>query len=91
MKLTKLQRHTAYIILLSELEERSMYAGFCELCSLLDRHPYLLNEDDLEINPHLPDLYKHKPKVHGIYWFPCNDEGYKKRKEILLQCIKETY
>lgn len=96
MKLTKLQRHTAYIIMLSEYETGPYplrFNGFCWMIKELFMDQ--TDEDNWERNTRFfQELKAKKPKVletsYGS-WFWCNEEGTKKRINILKQCIEETY
>lgn len=96
MKLNKLQRHTAYILLLSEFENELVvdngrlyikiygFVGFCDVLSLLVG-------DSIEISD-LKELWNKKPnETNGLYWFVNNEAGYNTRIELLKQCIQETY
>jgi hypothetical protein len=93
-KLTKSQRHTAYIILLSGFESGFMWPfndGFCyaiqKELELTDKNGRFHNV----IKEYFPELQKYKPKIIrsivGL-WF---ETGSKKRIEILNKCIQETY
>jgi hypothetical protein len=99
MKLTKLERHTAYIIMLYEFENKTEYegrfytgyyigriyrVGFCDVL-------FHLWEGYIEISD-LIELYKKKPSIEplGAYWFTACMEGWQKRIDLLKECINET-
>lgn len=99
MKLTKIQRHTFYIIMLSQLEidTSKNNLGFCH--TLVDeimsvgfgfKHPMYIYSGNV-FKSLLPELYTKKPKNDAMHWFPLDKIGYKKRIELLNQCIYETY
>ncbi len=84
MKLTKDQRHTAYIIWLYEWE------------NTLGIDPFMCNtmycEFDIKPTPEMfPELFKHKPNRYcrSGGWFPTT--SIIKRRTILKKCIEETY
>ena len=98
-KLTKAQRHIAYMLFLAELQSEKLdyesSDGFC----FMAYHLFGLKDDnggyDGVIKKHFPELQKRKPKIifsNGL-WFQSNDnkEGLQKRIELLNQCIIETY
>ena len=97
MKLTKLQRHTAYIILLAEAEKkmkrRNYGDGFCILIgTTFNRGTILFVNSYISITD-LKELYLREPDEYYNYygyWFPQTKEGWQKRIEILKQCIIET-
>ena len=89
MKLTKLQRYTAYCILLEEAERPSeLYGnvttqgGICYMWYLLTGDGYLFNRFRTE----LPELFS-KRKIEGIYFF----RNWKERIAALKACIEETH
>jgi len=100
MKLTKIQRHTAYIIMRAEFEADKLdfYAsdGYCYLLrNTLGLYDSKSGYDDI-IKEYLPELQKRKPK--HLYnskvglWFPSNSiGGLQQRIALLDQCIEETY
>ena len=93
MKLTKLQRHTAYIIMLAEaetdFEEWSMGWGLCHLIN----HVFGLKnigcfwKFNCVIEQYFPELQNKK----GFKWPIRNASGWQKRIKLLKQCIEETY
>lgn len=85
MKLTKLQRHTAYIIMLDGFE-KGKYRWFC-----VSLNAFGFSMSEYAICKHLPELWKKKPKrLHTPnYWFMEHETA--KRIELLKQCINETY
>ena len=97
MKLSKSERHTAYIIMLAMCEKNIEHLktdsylnifmpwGFCEMCG------YELTNGELHLED-LPELLEKGPSDHGSYWFPKNDiGGWYERIKILNKCIEETY
>lgn len=98
MKLTKDQRHTAYIILKNEMEAAYGIWGFCvwigRVFDIGDRKGERL------IKKSFPELWRKRPKnpyqveneSQGCLWFDYHDiESNGKRIELLKQCIEETY
>lgn len=93
MRLTKLQRHTAYIILLSEFE----YEGegqidfFCEAMDKLFDWGF----SETPLKEHFPELFIKRPKTKNGFtaWFEhlSRKGGRQRRIELLNQCIEETY
>ena len=88
MKLTKLQRYTAYCILLEEAERPSDFwgfvttdVGFCYIWYTLTGDGCLFKRFKTE----LPELFS-KRKIEGIYFF----RNWKERIAALKACIKET-
>jgi hypothetical protein len=100
MKLNKLERHTAYIIMLAEAEKSLKdYNYNWGLCWLINRCFGFTNADvsseDVEwmidsVTELFPELQTAKPNGK-MYWFPKGPEGTKQRIELLKQCIQETY
>lgn len=92
-KLTKLQRHTAYCIILAEIERREKEdLSTVGLCHLLKEMGW-----KCEINK-LPELRKRKPKPKDMYSDLYGRTGFwdkpsvwDKRKQWLRECIEETY
>lgn len=100
-KLTKAQRHIAYIIMREEAERPgefdsfkyripntlSNYHGFCFMYLLL------FDDDSLKDNfkKALPELYAKKPYTDSTYWFRCDKNGWQQRIKLLNQCIIETH
>jgi hypothetical protein len=97
MKLNKLERFTAYCILLAEAEEilnqrkdflNNGSGGFCDILECI------LSVDCLN-NPiekvGLKELAHKKPHNYNLYWFSNNIGGWKQRIQLLKQCIKETH
>jgi len=94
MKLTKLQRHTAYIIMLQEFEEAINQCDYniCMCYTITDNFyheytPYWKAMDGLI------ELKRKQPKKFELdtCWFEFTKEGTQKRIELLKQCINETY
>lgn len=96
MKLNRLERHTAYIIMLAEAEKpgcffheetgrmrESIEHGFCWMYRMLT------NSDDLYFyfRETLPELHKKSNSPDGIYLF----RNWSERITALKQCIEETY
>ncbi len=97
MKLTKSQRHTAYIIMLTQYEDGDL-KGFCRQT----RDVFGWNDNIKSIGgtykwalynlKYLPELLSKKPKdADNLLWFKENRYGRTKRIELLKQCIEETY
>lgn len=88
MKLTKDQRFTAYCIMIQEafdigLDE--MDYGLCKHSSnIFGEDMYHFREAFLEVR-----IMK-KYKDSSGWWWPCNRYGWRKRIELLKQCISET-
>jgi hypothetical protein len=96
MKLTKQQRHTAYIIMLVEAETGEWnYVGFCNLINLVMDIDVYEGDDFLAA---FPELFKKRPirtlsdgtKYTPIIWFPTGADGWQQRIALLKQCIEET-
>jgi len=97
MKLTKLQRYTAYVILMAEAKDQyEFYSGLCKLIGkCLDENPERWSKSDLSLT-NLPEL-KSKgtgrfncdgdKKEHGPYIF----RNWQERIAALQQCINETH
>lgn len=106
LKLTKIQRHTAYILMLNESEylldvvkngwnrPRVAIEGGGLIGGLCD---ILLSitankEDDILSSFGLKELIKKKPADAQTYWFTtAYEEGWQQRIDLLKQCIAETY
>lgn len=104
MKLTRLQRHAAYILMLvecdiilknisAEVETRyykgGTIQGLCELfCHLFDADSVLLEVLDVF---GLTEIQLKRPDSFSCYWFSNTVDGWEKRKIILEKCIEETY
>lgn len=90
-KLTKLQRHTAYIILAREFELGNEHFFCNAIRSLFDLD---IDSDKKLIKPILPELWRKKPSdapsdgQRYKTWFSLFSE---KRLELLNECIEETY
>lgn len=91
MKLTKLQRYTAYCILLEEAENPIRYDGFlyrsddlgiCYMWFCLTGYNYLYHT----FKTILPELYAKRKGDGKFYW-----DNWGERKEALKQCIIETH
>lgn len=91
MKLTKLQRYTAYCILLEEAENPAYYDGFvdksddwgiCYMWLCLTGYEYLFDK----FKKILPELYTKRKGDDTFYW-----DTWEERKEALKQCIIETH
>jgi len=91
MKLTKLQRHTAYLILLSEVEVLEEGKWNCYVCNIAKDVFKWHRHSENWIRSMIPEFFKHKPSEnhHSGGWF--DPEDYNIRKSILNQCIQKTY
>jgi hypothetical protein len=99
MKLNRLERHTAYIIMLAEAESGNIprnedgLHGLC-FCTWFwfglpnsDRASWLDN-----ILTFFPELWAKRTSDSLLAgWFPGDESGWQKRIELLKQCIEETY
>jgi hypothetical protein len=103
MKLTKLQRHTAYIILLTEAENLSdwqkLRTGLCKLISStlkMDNTGFVTDSKILfsinRVIEFFPELQSKKPIKQSLlmYWLPLTPGGWQVRMNLLKQCIEET-
>ncbi|MBL7721156.1 MAG: hypothetical protein JNK98_04105 [Chitinophagaceae bacterium] len=99
MKLTKQQRHMAYMIMLAEAESpgffyyeeclglfKSNRFGFCGMIRMV----FGINATDTEMPIILPELFVKKPVLGESYWFPTDESGWQSRISLLKQCITET-
>ena len=99
MKLTKLQRHTAYIIMLVEAKlniRTGEYIGVCEMT----KEVFDINNNNIvrggmfmwahNLN-YFPELKKKEPKHYGALWFDYSPDGWRSRVKLIKQCIQETY
>ena len=98
--LTKLQRYTAYCIMLAEAETEGIELGLCHLSGkLFDLYPLEsgygrpardkfghVYETQVRVDTVYPEIWR-KREIDGAYWFEDNDE----RIAALKQCIKETH
>lgn len=104
MKLTKQQRHMAYMIMLAEAEEvldkvsngiRIRHFAGGEAAGLCDMIENILEIDLHGKNPMeylgITELIKKEPPVPFFdYWFPHDRYGWQTRISLLKQCIEET-
>ena len=99
MKLTKLERHMAYMIMLAEAERpgffyykecfglfKSNRFGFCGMVRMV----FDIGVTDKEMPSVLPELFVKKPNGSDSYWFSTDKSGWKSRIALLNQCITET-
>ena len=98
MKLTKLQRYTAYCIMLAEAEEKLRTNSFCHgLCCLIGD----IFEPESEQMVGAPwiecylkelslNLYNVYPSWMSSKIFSSDKAGWQKRIKLLKQCIAET-
>ena len=88
MKLTKDQRHTAYILMLHWFEKHLSHTLFlCESVNVLFDWEFRQSS----IKENLPELWRKKPrKPDGHCWFNCDKKGFEKRTNLLRKCINET-
>lgn len=92
MELTKQQRNEIYkfaLIDLDRLASDGHYFGLCNrlynaLCKVEHRASFYIGI--------FPEICSLKPLIcdNESFWFPCDESGYQKRREILLQAIEET-
>lgn len=90
MKLNRLQRYTAYCILLQQVDrDYHHYAGFCYWTTHI-----FINEEEKDLydwklfSKTFPELYNKGIKDgEGNFYF----EDWKTRIKALEECIKETY
>lgn len=98
-------KNKLYRMALELLEERNGIGcfGICDSLTLVQNKTYCTNMfihhiyDEMGyplFGTEFPELVKHRPSHIDVgmrqYWFPFNEEGFEKRKEILKQAIKET-
>ena len=103
MKLTKDQRHTAYIIMLAEAKYRLKIlcqdgVGLCNLFydifglfpreETFDRDRYAW--DDVCITEVITEYHNKRPESYKMFFFSTDKKGWKKRISLLEQCINET-
>lgn len=101
MKLTQLQRYTAYCIMLKEAEYgsyktylgyRKKYEGFCNMATVILKNHIDPILKDGEMQQTFPELWEKKPiklySPEGL-WF--KDHDWKLRIPLLKQCIEETH
>lgn len=91
MKLNKLQRHTAYILMLVEINKRPLrYGGFCEVINdVFDLdvcEPYKTGFPNFRET--FPEIMNKITRDEVQYVFLFSNWG--ERKTALEQCIKET-
>lgn len=101
MKLTKQQRHMAYMIMLAEVETNLHYwvdYGFCNMINLLfDCH----NSGEVGgsgfynnvIKNFFPELQAKEYSEFELLqngWPEWNDSGWEQRRNLLIECITET-
>jgi len=102
MKLNKLQRHTAYIIMLSIAENRKDYfpiSGLYDIYNeMIGELPYCNENKNGRHGKHafecyLPELWDKRTTDRWLQcWFNMSDKyNWRKRIELLKQCIEETY
>lgn len=95
MKLNRLQRHTAYVIMLAEAERPKRFKdyGLCELSYDVFEFKTEGSESHWVDNIRLffPELYKKRTTDDNLSkWFEYSKKGWNSRKKILKQCINET-
>jgi len=96
-KLTRQQRHIAYIIMREEIESNSTHfmckaAVWIGVLRNESRYAWGFQVSDKQIKERLPELYLKKPAAlsHGSCWFNVSNSGLKSRIALLDQCILET-
>lgn len=100
MKLTKEQRHIAYIIMWEEAENPGQFFyldlmedcistqyGFCAMIRMVFDDSFT----DCDMSYVFPELFAKRPSSHGFYWFPRTVAGWGERIKLLDKCIKETF
>lgn len=99
MKLTKLQRYTAYCLMLEEAQSPSYFIFKNEVdsrlstdCGLCRLFKVLFDSGDFYNSPQetLPELYNKMPNTSSV-WFPQDKHGWQQRIALLKQCIIETH
>jgi len=98
MKLTKLERHMAYMIMLAEAEKRVSEKGFAVGLCYLIAVDMMEEEEDFDVYRHkkfkkqFPELFAKKPRRKGEQddWFRNDIDGWQTRISLLRQCITET-
>lgn len=85
--MNKRERHKMYKAALERLDRMGTNCGLC--CCVSRSHPAWLSCADVQ---DLPEIKAQRPKglLDALYWWPLNEEGYQKRRQVLLKCIKET-
>lgn len=91
MKLTKLQRHTAYILILEYINQEDKNGKRCCLCCSIDSIcGVFLSATTNDAKSVFPEYWKKRDVAHykndGAYYFKTNSE----RIAALKQCISET-
>jgi hypothetical protein len=71
MKLSQLQRHTAYIIMLAEAETFISKWGDCGFCSMIDQLFGFFVYDEKVFEKYFPELYRKRPEIFFKHWFYC--------------------
>lgn len=99
MKLTKLQRYTAYCMIEEEILSGYFSYGFC----IYIEDMFGLKDEEITeriIQKYFPELWNKRPKklyqketkILGALWFePFSLESNSRRKNIIKQCIEETH
>lgn len=96
MKLNKLQRYTAYCILLQDAEDNKLIYNEYEfgICNLFKeifgvypqfRDYHIFYYGNVWFKDVMPELYKYK--TYGDYWF----NNWEERIEALKKCIEKTH
>ena len=93
MELTKEERHQIYKGGLKNMKyyiKKGIRVGMCHSVerSMKELGFYTFDYDTMLLS--LPELLKYKTERESCYWFPLNEEGNKKRIEVLTKCIEET-
>lgn len=96
MKLTRLQRYTAYILLLIEAEKRVKTHSFNNgLCGILETALYIDGVGCRTIQRYLPELSNRLFKRNSRWMSRCvfepNEFGWKQRISMLEKCIQQTH
>lgn len=95
MKLSKSERHTAYIIMLEEFETYENTKGLGSWFCYLIWHLFGIDDNgfsDSEEYSTIGGVMRYFPELYQLFYKVLPDHhDFAKRRKILEQCIKETY
>ncbi len=101
MKLNKLQRHTAYMIMLAIAETKECgdcIDGLCDIYEVIfGSLPYCIRYEERSnrhgFDYHLPELWAKRTTEDwcGVWFNNTDSSNWNNRKKLLKQCIEETY